>query len=246
MNILIKFATRGRRDHFKSRIQNIFDTISHNHTICIEVTCDHDDETMRPGHDFNFGDRVNITYGLSQTKIEAINRDMVEITKRYNWDILVNMSDDMEFVVQGWDQRIVNDLTALGGSDWFIHYNDGYVFDKLPTMSIMGREYYNRFFYIYPPCYKSFSCDAEAMFVAQMLGRWYYSSDILFKHLHPSNCRTPLRGDETYNRANKHTNDDITTYFGRMKRLFYVNNPVTIPDLLRNELINQNWQHLIP
>lgn len=240
MKILIKYATRGRRQLFEETIKNIQDTISGEIEYRIEVTCDLDDISMTDANSpLYYRKNTFITYGLNLSKIDAINSSMVVITKMYNWDILINMSDDMKFVVKDWDKKIVENFNKTG-LDAFHHYNDGYLQDKLPTMSIMGREYYERFFYIYPPCYKSYSCDAEAMFVAQMLGKWHYFSDVLFKHEHPAN-NVSVNTDETYKRADKHTNHDTEIYFKRMRKLFYVNNPTVIPSVLKNEMEAKGW-----
>jgi hypothetical protein len=53
-------------------------------------------------------------------------------------------------------------------------------------MSIMGREYYNRFKYIYHPDYTSLWCDNEAMDVAIELNRYVYLNQHLFEHKHPA------------------------------------------------------------
>jgi hypothetical protein len=241
MKILIKYPTRGRRALFEETIKNIQDTISGEHEYSIEVTTDKDDESM---HVVNLSadELVNVSFmsGYSLSKIHACNRDMDIITANYDWDILILMSDDMKFVVKGWDKKIVEEFNKTG-LDAFQHWNDGYVGDKLPTMSIMGREYYERFFYIYTPCYKSFSCDAEAMFVAQMLGKWHYYSEVIFKHEHPANNPMLAKYDETYHLASKHSQHDIDTYFKRMQKLFYVNNPVTIPSVLKAEMEAKGW-----
>jgi hypothetical protein len=238
MKILIKYPTRGRRALFEETIKNIQDTISGEHEYRIEVTVDWNDDTMKTYA--NFTGNMCVRLGDSLSKIHACNRDMDDITAEYDWDILILMSDDMKFVVKDWDKRIVEEFNKTG-LDAFQHWNDGYVGDKLPTMSIMGREYYERFFYIYPPCYKSFSCDAEAMFVAQMLGKWHYYSEVIFKHEHPANNPMLAKYDETYHLASKHSQHDIDTYFKRMQKLFYVNNPVTIPSVLKVEMEAKGW-----
>jgi len=70
--------------------------------------------------------------------------------------------------------------------DQFVHFPDGFTADRLATMSIMGREYYNRFKYIYHPDYISLWCDNEAMEVAKMLGCYTYVDKNIFQHLHPT------------------------------------------------------------
>jgi len=242
MKILIKYPTKGRRGLFEDTLRNIQHTISGENEHRIEVTLDGDDISM---NDFNVLDdkhkHVTLRYGQSLSKIHACNRDMDIITANYDWDILVLMSDDMKWVVNYWDRILVNKVYKIGSLDCFLHFNDGYLGEKLPTMSIMGREYYERFFYIYPPCYKSFSCDAEAMFVAQMLNKWHYYDEVIFKHEHPANNPMLAKYDETYHLASKHSQHDIDTYFKRMQKLFYVNNPVTIPGILKAEMEAKGW-----
>jgi hypothetical protein len=245
MNILIKFATRGRVDRFNKTIESFIETFSYENNAHILVSLDLSDKDMCDR--YNTGttylhERVSIEFTKKageSNKIEAINRDING--HPYKWDMLVNLSDDMEFVVKGWDKKLTDYIDQLGHTDCFLHVNDGYVGDKLPTMSVIGSEYYARFYYIYPPCYYSFSCDAEVMFVSQMLDKWHYFDEVLFRHEHPANNPRYVQYDETYHRASVHASKDIETYFKRMRKLFYVNNPVKIPELLYNELKEKGW-----
>ena len=122
--------------------------------------------------------KVTICIGESKSKVEAINRDM----PKSGWDILVNLSDDQEFTQYGFDEVIREHC----GLDTFLHLPDGHVNELLPTMSIMGNEYYNRFGYIYHPDYVSLWCDNEAMDVAIELNRHVYLNQHLFEHKHPA------------------------------------------------------------
>lgn len=195
MKILFKFATRSRPQKFFSCLENIINTVeSDNYQIL--VSADEDDETMawdkiKDRYDLILnsvdGDvnRVITHHGKSKNKIEAINRDFEYIR---TWDILINTSDDMNFVRKGFDNIIRKDMTEqFPDLDGFLHYNDGNQRDRVATMSIMGRKYYERFNYIYHPSYESLFCDEEATEVAKRLGRHRYMGDIpLFKHLHPA------------------------------------------------------------
>ena len=87
-------------------------------------------------------------------------------------------------------------------------------------MSIMGRKYFERFGYIYHPEYKSFSCDAEAMYVSQMLQKYCYFHDVLFKHQHPT--YTGMPNDATYKKNSLATEHDIATYWRRLNKYFDV------------------------
>ena len=180
--LLFKFATRSRPDKFKAAIDNIAKLATQPYHV--RISADADDATM-----FNFammrwiGERpeLSIRYGTKVSKIEAVNRDMDILP---DWDIVVGMSDDMEFTVKGFDEQIV---AAFGGDyDQLIHFPDGYVNEKLVTLPIMGRAYYERFGYIYHPDYKSLWSDNEQMEVAKQLGKYKYVNSQIYKHQHPA------------------------------------------------------------
>lgn len=232
MRLLIKYATRNRPDQFRAAMQNILDTIQTD-DFQIIVSIDNDDTQMI--HIATNEEFRNTNFWINQPagKIGAINANV----PLSGWDWLVNMSDDMFFTVKGWDQIMVEKIKSVwpNSLDFFANFNDGYQGERLPTMSIMGREYYERFFYIYAPCYKSLSCDAEAMYVAMMLenqltGRpcYHYFPDVLFKHQHPANTKT-VKSDKLYMENEKHQPADTRTYFLRMNKNFYVNNPKQVP-----------------
>ncbi len=70
--------------------------------------------------------------------------------------------------------------------DRFIHFPDQSVAGPiLPTMSIMGRTYYDRFGYIYHPDYWSLWCDDEARDVAIQLGKYRFVNERIFDHENP-------------------------------------------------------------
>ena len=224
MKFLIKYATRGRPKLFLDTLNNIQSTISTNNYEVI-VSYDWDDYTMsdeviKLAYQYK---NVRIFRGASKSKIDAINRDVEEAN---DWDCLINMSDDMKFIVNGWDVILAENIRSIWGNstDFFAHFNDGYTEHKLCTLSIFGREYYERFYYIYPPCYKSIQCDGEAQFVAMMLERYHYFDKHIFEHQHPANVSALLK-DGTYDRNDAMGEVDYATYEKRKQKLFYVNNP---------------------
>lgn len=228
MNLLIKYATRGRKELFHQTIQNIYDTISMKKYHII-ISADFDDEALQSIPDYP---NTSIHYGPHVSKVNAINRDMEGV--KFDW--LVNMSDDMRFVKKGWDLEMINRIQSVWGrsTDFFAHFNDGFVRDKLPTMSIMGWDYYQRDKYIYHPDYNSVSCDAEAMFVAMMRGKHHYFPEVLFKHMHCSHIG--IKTDQTYRYNDRFDAGDTETYFKRMAKGFDVKNPVMIPDEVRRAM----------
>lgn len=217
--ILIKYASYHRPNFFVKAISNIMST-AHGDNYKILVSIDDNDFTMlneRMNAFYRSNDKIIVSIGPHVSKIAAINRDM---EKAGDWDILVNMSDDFFFVQPGWDNIIRQKIKDVWGSslDFYAHFSDGYTHDQLCTMSIIGRDYYNRDGYIYHPDYKSFSCDAESYYVAMMRGRYHYFPEVLAKHQHPAN--SPAPNDETYRKNSLHTDHDVKVYFERLKRYF--------------------------
>jgi hypothetical protein len=144
------------------------------------LSVDADDATTLNSDEFKqmqWDSKVSIHVGTSKSKIDAINRDVPQS----EWDILVNLSDDQIFTKRGFDEVI-----AQCGKDEFLHLPDGHVNELLPTMSVMGYDYYKRFNYIYHPDYASLWSDNEAMDVAKKLGCYKYVNEIIFNHLHPA------------------------------------------------------------
>jgi hypothetical protein len=182
MDIYYNFATRNRPQKMAEALGTIID-LSENNNYSIGLTIDDDDISTLNSHQLSDAlqsDRIKINPGRSTSKVHAINRGMAD----WSGDIVVNMSDDMRFIKKGFDRNIVRAFQE--DTDQFLHSPDGRVNKVLPTMSIMGRTYYERFNYIYHPDYQSLWCDNEAMDVAQQLGRYKYIDLQIFSHEHPA------------------------------------------------------------
>ena len=191
---------------------NVIIDLSTGKNYTIGLTIDDDDSTTLNSQQLaNIlqSDQIKVNHGRSSSKVHAINRGMAG----WSGDIVVNMSDDMRFIKQGFDTDIIE--AFQGDEDHFIHFPDGRVDKDLPTMSIMGRSYYERFHYIYHPDYHSLWCDNEAMDVAQQLGRYKYIDLQIFSHEHP------VWTGETADALLMHTESfyeiDQKTYRGRSK-----------------------------
>jgi hypothetical protein len=192
--ILYKLATRSRREKAVRAIENIIN-FNPKGGFAILLSIDTDDESMK---DFQYDSKdVIVMQGLSKNKIDAINRDMDKIDAIFDWDILVNFSDDMEIT----SMEFPNVLRSVFDTnlDFFLHLPDGHQNDRIPTMSIMGKTYYQRFNFIYHPSYQSVWCDNEAMEVAKMLDKWTYLPQHLFTHNHPVHLGISL--DEQYQKT---------------------------------------------
>ena len=182
--IVFKYTSRSRPNNFFRGLNSIIDNCNLDN---YEVLCTFDEDDTTMNNDFVKGvlsgyDFVKFYYGKSISKISAINNDLDKLPD--DWDILVNMSDDMVFIQNGFDNIIRQN--SIGNEDCLYHYPDGFVNERLITMSIMDKTYFYRFGYIYHPSYSSLFCDNEQMQVAKILGRYTYFNQHLFNHLHPA------------------------------------------------------------
>ena len=89
-------------------------------------------------------------------------------------------------VVKGYDTIIKNNMSKLyPDTDGVLWFNDGYQGNKLNTLCILGKKYYDRFGYIYNPEYISVWSDNEFMDVGNILGKQTYFDEVIIQHQHP-------------------------------------------------------------
>jgi hypothetical protein len=191
--ILFKYTSRMRPERFEQGLVSIINYLSRPDLAVFLISIDEDDPHREKYHEIcnrhlvnRFGESVLCTC-TSKNKIDAINRDLNEY--KGNWDILVNMSDDMRFVYKGFDTVIRESFERhFPEGDGYLHFNDGHQKDNVCTMTICDRLYYRRFMYTYHPSYKSVWCDVEQTEVAVKLGRYRYMGHewIIFVHEHPA------------------------------------------------------------
>lgn len=169
--LLIKFPSRGRPDRFFETLDACVNNMQDRENYLVSVTLDRDDVLMNTPE---IEQRVlaypntEIGWGLSDSKIHAINRSMPD----YDFDILLVMSDDMFFKFYGWD--VIIRQAFEGNFDQYIHIPDNDAKDILATMYIAGKDFYRDRGYIYHPAYLSLFCDTELQEVAQKLGKYKY------------------------------------------------------------------------
>lgn len=225
--ILFKFATRSRAEKFFEGLDNILEKIADKKNFCILVSADADDIAMNnketieklKSYLVRFPENLIIKYGSSKNKIDAINRDVNEVKNRFDFDILINFSDDMRFIVDGFDNIIREKFNSIfPDTNGNIYFNDGFVGDAISTMSIIGRMYYDRFNYIYHPSYKSLWCDNEYTEVAKMENKIAYYDYILYKHNHPSNIGGFV--DEQLKKTESYNLEDFSNYEKRKANNF--------------------------
>lgn len=186
MKILVKIPTRERPVNFFKILEGYME-LSTKNDIQYLISLDTNDFKMNNPTVLerlkSYGNVIYFT-GNSLTKVEAYNRD---IHHAEGWDIIVVASDDMVCVCPAWDEIIRQEIEHyFPDTDGVLHFNDGYTGNKLNTLPIIGRKYYERFGYVYNPTYTSLFCDNEFMEVASSTKRQVYSETILFKHEHPA------------------------------------------------------------
>lgn len=186
MKILVKFPTRDRKNKF-------FNTLKKYHSLCENInnvkfliSIDEDDSEMNNPDTLEVlksFKNTEVVIGNSISKIHAVNRDVISDE---SWDILLLASDDMIPQVKGYDKIISEKMSEhYSDTDGVLWFNDGFQGNRLNTLCILGRKYYERFNYIYYPEYKSTWCDNEFMDVANLLNKQTYFDEIIIKHEHP-------------------------------------------------------------
>lgn len=191
MKILFKFPSRSRPDRFFETMDSIMKNLTDKVNFHILATLDTDDATM---HNPAVEERImqypntSIAWGLSTSKIEAFNRDL----PLEGYDILVAVSDDMQFIIYGFDQLIREGFRCnCPDFDGLLHYPDNDAKHVIPVLYIAGRIYVLRDRCIYHRAYKSLFCDNESMAVAQFRGKYFYMGIQIINHLNPAYGHLP-------------------------------------------------------
>lgn len=227
MQVLLKYPSRSRPDKFKDILWKWLYKAHDRSRIGVLISLDDDDPALPKYMDYLHPDKVAkdcayiaIARGASKNKVHAINRDINEL--KSPWDVVIIVSDDFEPTLD-WDKRLREDMEKhypdLDGCLW---YNDGYTQDRICTLPIMGRKYYDRFGSIYNEAYRNVYCDNEQTEVAQLLGKITYFPEPLGTHEHFAN-NAAVKKDEL-NKLNESTfGRDKLTYVQRKKAGFYLN-----------------------
>ena len=221
MKILIKFPTRQRPEKFFNALDKYISEAENISNIGFLITLDKDDITMNNEQviaqlDY-YKEKVKLVYifGESKSKIQAVNADVNRVS---SWDILILASDDMIPIVKGYDTIIRNDMNDhFRDSDGILWYNDGGQ-DRINTLCILGKKYYERFNYIYHPDYISFYCDNEFTTVSQILNKCYRSDKVIIEHQHPA--WEKAEQDLLYLKNEQYMYIDSQTYIKRIEKNF--------------------------
>jgi len=223
MDILVKFPTRARPKQFLIALTKCIRRESGNNNVTYLITYDFNDSTFTDeliNTVLKRYENVIFIGGNSSSKIHACNRDMGKYNE--NWDVVLLLSDDMICQQQNWDLDIQENMNKhYPDTDGVLFFNDGFCGEKLNTMCILGRKYFERFRYIYHPSYISLWCDNEFMDVAKHLKKQTYFPKVLFKHEHPANSGNQM--DESYIKNQSFHNKDKKNYESRRKAMFTFN-----------------------
>lgn len=218
--IYFKYTSKGRVDFFFRGLDSIVNNLANKEDYHIQCTFDVDDKECNYA---GFIDRLkqykNVSYyfGISHNKINAINRDLAFAPP---FQILVNMSNDMQFLVPGFDNIIRADMAAsCNDFDMFLHYPDSHAGDRLPTLSIMGEKYFHRTGVIYHPAFSSVYCDNWAMMEAKHLGKHRFFNKTIYDHFHPAWGMAPMDEQYVKSEAPDGYEKDRQTYLELMKTL---------------------------
>lgn len=188
LKILFKYPSRGRKERFLQGMDSIVNHLRDKENYQILVSADLDDpEMMYLDKQISYPNTL-IVYGKSNSKVEAINRDMDFAD---DWDIIVVMSDDMRFSFSGFDDVIRAEFSD-GNLDKLIHIPDQDAKEHLATVYIAGKTYFDRFGFVYNPEYKSLFCDNEVQDIAKTLGKYVFvNCPGLVMHLNPAYGHLP-------------------------------------------------------
>lgn len=204
---LFKYPSRGRPERFFKSLESIHNNVSDKNYYHVSCTLDTDDATMNNAEiieRINSYPNTSIEWGVSESKIHAVNRSMPDI----DWQILLCHSDDMLFTLFGFDVSVgVDMLNHFPDFDGLLHYPDQDAKQALATMYIAGRGWWeSRGRNIYHPSYKSLWCDNEEMIAAQEAGRYFYCGYQINLHMNPAYGH--LQRDEMFNTQQGHWEQD--------------------------------------
>lgn len=247
MRILLKCPTRSRPQRVIQTLDKYIRLANQPSLLGIAVSCDADDVSMTRNlvqdelrRTIGRAGWSQVFYSNNRSKIEACNADMDRID--YPWDIVVLVSDDMVPQIKGYDDIIRNHMLAkFPDTNGILWFNDGYQGDKLNTLCVYGREFYQRQGYIYHPSYKSLFCDTELTDLCRTDYKdiCLYISYCIIRHEHPGTGFAD-RMDALYQANQRYWNTDMYNYIAR-KRYDY-DWSILIPTIMGRE---ESLRHLL-
>lgn len=223
LKILFKYPCRGRETSFFESLDSIYNNLSDKENFHISLTLDTDDEVLnRPEVIERLAAYKNtsIEWGLSTSKIHAINRSMPD----YDFDVIVCWSNDMIINLLGFDDIMrgyISELIEKHGDDFLAHFPERDSMSNLNVLYVATRKYYDRFGYIYHPSYLSLWADNETYDVSKILGKYYYIDVLgLYEHRNPAYSQYGIERDELFNKQQALWGVDEANYIERRSRNF--------------------------
>jgi hypothetical protein len=186
MRLLYKLASRSRRNKVFACIENIIDQSTIDDYLIL-LSFDIDDYEMQGNVVKDrldaYGSRVKAYWGMSESKVAAINRDICFVD---GWSILCNHSDDFWITSKGFDTAVIKAMDHyFPDGDGMLHFPDQVAKERLCTYQIVGKKYFDRTGYIYNPEYKSLYADNEEFLKAKTLGKYEFIDLKYLEHRHP-------------------------------------------------------------
>jgi hypothetical protein len=223
LKVLVKIPTKNRTIDFLKVFEKYYKfTSDHNNTHFLISLDTSDSDAVFVSNKMKEYPNVTVVVDESYSKVNAINRDINEFSKSFNWDIIIVGSDDMIPQKEGYDNIIRSKIKEINTTDAVLFFNDGFRQDTLNTIPIMGRKYYDRFDYVYSESYLCNYCDNEFTKISKKLNKSHYFEDVIFKHDHPFNSKGLKGEDFVHNNNKKYENIDFNTYQKRKQTLFFI------------------------
>jgi hypothetical protein len=218
--LLIKFPTRERPEKFFSTLDLYVDLLEDLENYEFVISCDEDDSSMNNSEVIDkLKSYKNLVYYFSSnnSKVEAINSNI----ENHDFDIILLASDDMIPQQKGYDNIIRSFMKkSFEDTDGVLWFADGYQNERLNTLSILGKKYYQRFGYIYNPEYKSLWCDNEFTIIASALGKQVYIPFVIIKHEHV--IWKNQKWDDLQIKNQEYDSSDHETFKKRIQNNFYL------------------------
>lgn len=225
LKILWKFPCRGREKMFFESLDSLNDNIRDRNNYFISLTLDTDDPILNTPEvieKINTYPNVGIEWGLSKSKVDAINRNFPD----YDFDVVICWSNDMFLTFYGADDIIRGYLYNIINNhddDFLCHFPEPDSGEHLNVLYIATRKYYNRFGYIYHDSYLSLFCDNETLEIAKLLKRYHYIGiPGLYVHKNPAYSHHGIERDELFNEQQSHWHLDEANFNKRKLKNFYL------------------------
>lgn len=222
--ILLHYPTRGRPQKSLFYLKKYVDLLDDKGNSKIILSCDTDDLSMNNDDVKNVVsryDNVEIYFANNKTKVEAGS----VWNDKYDFDIHLNIQDDMFPIVRGYDNIIRLEMynAFIPDTDGVLFFSDGRKsLDGVCCITCVGRKYYDRFGYIVHPKYKSFFGDNELTEVSTKLNRIKKTTKMLFKHNHPTIMNDISAFDELFMKNQGFWEDDENLFNERKMNNFYI------------------------